>query len=85
MTVVRSERFPGWTLPLVGGTLVAVPSGARLVTTAAVALILLAVIGVSGARLGGATPGRAAVRLVVVGGIAMAVAALIGDAVGAVV
>jgi len=23
MTVVRSERFPGWTLPLVGGTLVA--------------------------------------------------------------
>jgi hypothetical protein len=23
VTVVRSERFPGWTLPLVGGTLVA--------------------------------------------------------------
>ena len=64
---------------------IAVPKGARLLVIAAVALALLAVIGVTGARLGGAAVGRAAIRLVVVGGIAMAVAALIGDAVGAVV
>jgi VIT1/CCC1 family predicted Fe2+/Mn2+ transporter len=64
---------------------IAVPSGARVVTIAGVALVLLGVIGVTGARLGGATFGRAAVRLVIVGGVAMAVAAVIGDLVGAVV
>jgi VIT1/CCC1 family predicted Fe2+/Mn2+ transporter len=63
----------------------AVPSDPRIVTIAATALVLLAVIGVVGARLGGAPIGRAAVRLVVVGGIAMAVSAVIGDLVGAIV
>jgi VIT1/CCC1 family predicted Fe2+/Mn2+ transporter len=63
----------------------AVPSGARLVTIAATALVLLALIGVTGARLGGAPVGRAAVRLVAIGGIAMLVAAVIGDLLGTVV
>jgi VIT1/CCC1 family predicted Fe2+/Mn2+ transporter len=64
---------------------VAVPSGARVVAIAATALVLLAVIGVVGARLGGARVGRAAVRLLIVGGIAMAVSALIGDVMGTIV
>jgi len=64
---------------------VAVPSGARVVTVAATGLVLLAAIGVVGARLGGARIGRAAVRLVIVGGIAMAVSALIGDLMGTIV
>ena len=63
----------------------AVPSGPRIVTIAVTALVLLAVIGVAGARLGGAPIGRAAIRLLVVGGIAMAVSAVIGDVVGAIV
>jgi VIT1/CCC1 family predicted Fe2+/Mn2+ transporter len=63
---------------------VVVPSDVRLPTIGVVALVLLAIVGVGGARLGGARPGRPALRLLVVGGIAMAVAALIGDAVGAI-
>jgi VIT1/CCC1 family predicted Fe2+/Mn2+ transporter len=64
---------------------VAVPSSARIATIAASTLVLLGVIGVTGARLGGAAVGRAAARLILVGGIAMVVAAVIGDLVGAVV
>jgi len=63
------------------------PSGttARLVAIAAVALVLLALVGVAAARLGGARPLRPVTRLVMIGGAALAVSALIGDAIGAVV
>jgi vacuolar iron transporter family protein len=57
---------------------------ARLVAIALVALVLLALIGVTAARLGGARPLRPVARLMVIGGIALAVSAVIGDAIGAV-
>jgi VIT1/CCC1 family predicted Fe2+/Mn2+ transporter len=50
---------------------------------AAAALVALAVLGAVGGRLGGAPRGRAAVRVVLGGGIAMAVTALIGSLIGA--
>ncbi len=55
---------------------------ARIVTLAIGALLGLAVIGAVGARLGGGVSGRAAVRVLVGGGIAMAVTALIGSLLG---
>jgi VIT1/CCC1 family predicted Fe2+/Mn2+ transporter len=61
------------------------PPGARLATIAVVALALLAIVGATGARLGGANVTRAATRVTVIGGIAMAVAALVGSVVGAAV
>ncbi len=61
------------------------PSGARVAVIAVVTLLLLAVLGVVGARLGGASPLRAAVRITLGGGIAMAATALIGALVGTVV
>jgi len=62
-----------------------VPSGARIVAIAAAALAMLAAIGAIGARLGGAPVGRAAVRVTLFGGIAMAIAALIGEVLGTVI
>lgn len=62
-----------------------VPSSARIIAIAAAALVLLAAIGATGARLGGAQIRRAAVRVAVFGGIAMAISAGIGEALGAVV
>ena len=44
--------------------------------------MLLALLGVVGARLGGASPTAAAVRITVGGGLAMAATALIGALVG---
>jgi VIT1/CCC1 family predicted Fe2+/Mn2+ transporter len=49
---------------------------------AIVALALLAALGVTGARLGGAPPARAAARIMIGGGVAMATTALIGALVG---
>jgi vacuolar iron transporter family protein len=59
------------------------PAGARVPVIAAAALVALAVLGAVGGRLGGAPRGRAAVRVVLGGGIAMAVTALIGSLIGA--
>lgn len=61
------------------------PPGARAPVIAVVALVLLAVLGTTGARLGGASPGRAGLRVTIGGGIAMAVTAAIGSLVGAAV
>ena len=58
------------------------PAGARIAVIAACALVLLAALGAIGARLGGAPIGRAAARVLIGSGIAMAVTALIGDLVG---
>jgi len=70
-------------LPLVAVGLA--PRGVRVMVTAVVALIALFVLGVLGAKIGGAPWRRAAVRVVVGGGLAMALTALIGRLVGSVV
>jgi VIT1/CCC1 family predicted Fe2+/Mn2+ transporter len=57
-------------------------SGSRIEVTAATAVVLLAATGAIGGRLGGAPMPRAAARVLVGGGLAMAASALIGDLVG---
>ncbi|GMU78394.1 MAG: membrane protein [Acidimicrobiia bacterium] len=61
---------------------IAAPSGSRIAVLVASSLLALALLGVAGARIGGAPPGRAAVRVVVGSGLAMAVTAAIGALVG---
>ena len=51
---------------------------------AVVGLVALGALGVVGARAGGAGQGRAAIRVLVGGGVAMAVTALIGALIGTV-
>jgi len=65
------------------GLIVLAPTGARIPVTALAALVLLALLGVVGARLGGAPAGRAALRVTIGGGLAMGLTALIGQLVGA--
>jgi VIT1/CCC1 family predicted Fe2+/Mn2+ transporter len=62
-----------------------IPEPARAAGTVAVALIALGSLGGLGARLGGAPPGPATVRVVAWGAVAMAVTAAIGALVGTVV
>jgi len=73
----------GGALPL----LVAIvsPSGARVPVVAAVALVLLAVTGALGGRFGGAPVGRAALRVLAGGSVAMLITWLIGILVGSAV
>ncbi|MGZ4676485.1 MAG: VIT1/CCC1 transporter family protein [Acidimicrobiia bacterium] len=59
-----------------------VPSGVQLVAIALTAIVLLAAIGATGARLGGAGVARAAIRIAFIGGVALAISAGIGDVVG---
>jgi len=80
--VVSALSFAvGAALPL--ALIVLAPMGARIPVTALAALVLLALLGVVGARLGGAAAGRAALRVTAGGGLAMALTALIGQLVGA--
>jgi VIT1/CCC1 family predicted Fe2+/Mn2+ transporter len=80
--LVSAASFAGGAaLPLLA-LLLAPPAG-RIAVIAASALGLLALLGAAGGRLGGATAGRAAVRVTVGGGLAMAATALIGRLVGA--
>jgi VIT1/CCC1 family predicted Fe2+/Mn2+ transporter len=72
----------GAALPLLAVALT--PASARGVATVGVTLIALAVLGDLGARLGGAPPRRAVVRVVAWGAVAMAVTAGIGALVGTV-
>jgi VIT1/CCC1 family predicted Fe2+/Mn2+ transporter len=58
------------------------PVDLRIAVIAVVSLLLLALLGTTGARLGGAPPARAAIRITALGGLAMAVTALIGTLVG---
>jgi len=57
-------------------------AGTRIAVLVVSSLASLAVLGVVGARLGGAPPGRAAVRVLVGSGLAMALTAAIGALVG---
>jgi VIT1/CCC1 family predicted Fe2+/Mn2+ transporter len=58
------------------------PSSPRIVVVAAAALLALASLGAFGARLGGAPIAAAALRICVLGALAMGVTAAIGAAVG---
>jgi vacuolar iron transporter family protein len=70
----------GALLPLLAA--LASPSSVRVGVVAAAALVTLAVLGAMGARLGGAPLGAAALRITVLGALAMAVTAAIGALVG---
>jgi VIT1/CCC1 family predicted Fe2+/Mn2+ transporter len=63
--------------------MLASPRSARVPIIAAAGLAALGVLGAVGGRLGGASRRRAAVRVVIGGGIAMAVTAAIGALIGA--
>jgi VIT1/CCC1 family predicted Fe2+/Mn2+ transporter len=80
--VVSAVSFAlGAALPLV--LIALAPTGVRIPVAALGALALLALLGVIGARLGGAQPGRAVLRVTVGGSLAMGLTALIGQLVGA--
>ena len=70
-------------MPLVA--VAVVPASARAAVAVAVTLVALAVLGDAGARLGGAPRGRATLRVLAWGAIAMAITAAIGALVGAAV
>jgi VIT1/CCC1 family predicted Fe2+/Mn2+ transporter len=80
--VVSALSFAvGAALPLM--LIALAPISARIPVTALGALALLAVLGIIGARLGGARAGRAALRVTLGGVLAMGLTALIGQLVGA--
>ena len=80
-SVVSALSFAsGAALPLLAAAVA--PAGARIEGIAAVALVMLAVTGALGGRIGGAPMMRAATRVLIGGAIAMSVAALVGDLVG---
>ena len=80
--VVSALSFAvGAALPL--ALIALAPSGVRIPVTALAALAALALLGTIGARLGGAPAGRAAVRVTIGGGLALALTALVGQLVGA--
>ncbi len=68
-------------LPVIA--LLLAPSPMRIVTIVCVSLGGLAVLGALGGRIGGAPIGRASLRVVIGGGAAMAITALIGKLLGA--
>lgn len=70
----------GAILPI--GAFLIVPTGSRTVAVVVSALLALVVLGVAGARAGGAPMLRGAFRVGVGGGLAMGVTALIGHLVG---
>jgi VIT1/CCC1 family predicted Fe2+/Mn2+ transporter len=72
----------GAALPL--SVAILAPTSARIAAIAVAALVSLAFLGIVGGRVGGASAGRAALRVMAGGAVAMAVTALIGRLVGAV-
>jgi len=60
------------------------PAALRIPLTAATAIVLLATLGAIGGKLGGAPPVRAALRVTVGGGLAMALTAAIGRLAGSI-
>ena len=67
-------------MPLI--TIAFVPAGARIAVAIVVTLLALSVLGVAGARIGGAPVRRAALRVVLGGVFAMGVTIGIGALVG---
>ena len=72
----------GAALPLLAVT--ATPAVARVTATVVVSLMALGLLGGLGARLGGAPRGRATIRVLAWGAVAMAITAAIGALVGGV-
>ena len=64
------------------GAFLLVPTAARTVAVVVSALFALVALGIAGARAGGAPILRAAIRVCVGGGLAMAVTAAVGHLVG---
>jgi VIT1/CCC1 family predicted Fe2+/Mn2+ transporter len=82
-SVVSALSFvAGAVLPIL---VMAVASGARIAATVVATLLGLIGLGIAGARLGGAPPRRAAIRVLAGGAAALAVSLLIGTITGEVV
>jgi VIT1/CCC1 family predicted Fe2+/Mn2+ transporter len=78
---VSAASFGSFALVPIGAVLVA-PAGVRALVIAAVSLVSLAVLGAFGGHIGGAPIGRAALRVTLGGGLAMAMTAIVGELVG---
>ena len=72
----------GAAIPLIAVMLAGSSSASRVIVTFVVALLGLAALGAAGARAGGAAFGKPTVRMLVLGGLAMAVTALVGKVLG---
>lgn len=72
--------FAGALLPL--AAIILAPAAIRVIVCVAVTLIALAITGAISAKLGGAKPGRAVVRLVIGGGLALAATFAVGSLFG---
>lgn len=72
--------FVGALLPL--AAIILAPAAARVAVCVTVTLIALAITGAISAKLGGAKPGRAVVRLVIGGGLALAATFAVGSLFG---
>jgi VIT1/CCC1 family predicted Fe2+/Mn2+ transporter len=81
--VSASAFAVGAALPVV--VVAAVPASARIAITVVITLVALGLLGATGAQLGGAPRGRAAVRVLVGGAAALIISALVGELAGAVV
>jgi VIT1/CCC1 family predicted Fe2+/Mn2+ transporter len=79
--LVSAASFGGLGLLPLFALLVA-PASMRIVVIALVSLVSLGVLGALGGRLGGAPMGRAALRVLLGGGAAMATTAIIGRLLG---
>ena len=72
----------GALIPLIAVMAAGSSQTARVVVTFVVSLVALAALGATGARVGGAPFGRATVRMLLLGGLAMAVTAGVGKLLG---
>ena len=79
-TVSAASFAVAASLPLLA--VIAAPASVRIPAVVVVSLVALTLLGVTGARLGGAPPARAAFRVVLGSGLAMALSAAIGAVVG---
>ena len=78
---ISAASFASFAVVPIVALLVA-PAASRIPAIAALSLVSLAALGAFGGYLGGAPPGRAAIRVAIGGGLAMAVTAAIGRVLG---
>lgn len=72
--------FVGALLPL--AAIILAPASVRVAVCVGVTLVALAITGAISAKLGGAEPGRAVIRLVIGGGLALAATFAVGSLFG---
>ena len=82
-TVSAFSFLSGALLPVL--VVAVAPASARIVITVLATLVGLVVLGVIGARLGGAPPRRAALRVFIAGVLALTIALVVGRLTGAAV